>query len=68
MQVDSLGQIVDLRDKSTCPSLKNISQWPSAKIKEHCIIAYTKQMEQLAEAEGTEGRLMRKLKSELHKV
>jgi hypothetical protein len=66
--VDSLGQILDLRNKTNCPSLKNVSKWPSAKIKELCIAAFERQMAQLEELEGADTKLMRALKSELRTV
>jgi hypothetical protein len=46
-----LGQIVDLRNKETCPCLKTFSNWDSAKLKESCILAYTNQMNELREVE-----------------
>jgi hypothetical protein len=67
-QVDSLGQILDLRNKTNCPSLKNVSKWSSAKIKELCIAAFERQMAELEEVEGAENKQMRALKSELRTV
>jgi hypothetical protein len=40
----------------------------SAKIKELCVVAYTKQMEQLIDEEGSTVQLLRTLKSELREV
>lgn len=67
-QVDSLGEILDLRNKETCPSLKNVSKWSSAKIKEHCVKAFEAQMKELEEVEGPEVKLMRTLKAEFRVV
>ena len=66
-QTDSLGKIVDLRNHDNAPTLQNLSKMNSTKIKELCRKAYTKQMEELLEAEG-EGKLYRSLKSELQSV
>lgn len=66
--MDSLGQILDLRNKENCPCLKVVSKWPSQRVKELCVRAYEEQMRELEEAEGAEGRLMRTLKSELRTV
>ncbi len=68
LQSDSLGTILDLRNKETCPSLRNISKWPSSKIKETCILAYEKQMEALAEAGQERTKLFRTLRDELRTV
>ncbi len=66
--MDSLGQILDLRNKETCPSLKNVSGWSSEKIKELCMKAYEQQMRDLEDSEGTEVRLYRTLKAEYKAV
>lgn len=49
---DSLGEILDLRDKSTCPCLSNYAKKPSAEIKELCTVAIEAQMKALIAAEG----------------
>lgn len=67
-QVDSLGEILDLRNKETCPNLKNVSKWSSAKVKEHCLKALEAQMKELEEVEGPDVKLMRTLKAELRAV
>lgn len=67
-QSDSLGNIVDLRDKSTCPNLKNLSKWPSAKLQQTLIEAYEKQMEALKEHEGDDTKLYLSLRNELKRV
>ena len=59
---------MDLRNKDKCPSLKNVSSWSSAEIKELCIKAYEKQMEELEDREGSEVKLLRTLKGELRTV
>ena len=66
--MDSLGHILDLRNKDTCPSFSNMRKMDSAKIKELCVLAYTKQMEQLIDVEGSTVQLLRTLKSELREV
>jgi len=65
---DSLGSIVDLRNKATCPSFRNFNEFHCKKLQEMCIEAYKKQMEVLEEAEGAGTKLMRLLKSELREV
>lgn len=65
---DSLGTIVDLRNKDNCPSLANLCAWPSARLKETLELAYAKQMEVLAEHEGEDCKLYRSLKAELKEV
>mmetsp|Transcript_9940 Transcript_9940/g.16650 ORF Transcript_9940/g.16650 Transcript_9940/m.16650 type:complete len:213 (+) Transcript_9940:58-696(+) len=67
-KVDSLGHILDLRDKETCPCLSNVCKWPSEQIKAMCIKAYDEQMKQLQAAEGDECKLMRELKKELQEI
>jgi len=66
--VDSLGHILDLRNKETCPSFSNMRKLDSAKIKELCVTAYKAQMEQLIDSEGNNAQLIRTLKSELREV
>jgi len=68
LQVDSLGQILDLRNKDTCPCLKNVSKWSSAEIKDLSMKAFEQQMKELEEAEGSEVKLMRSLKAEYRAV
>jgi hypothetical protein len=63
-----LGNIVDLRDKETCPNLKNLSKWTSAQLQEKLIEAYVKQMEVLREHEGDDNSLYRTLQSDLKRV
>jgi hypothetical protein len=60
-----LGTIVDLRNKETCPNLKTISAWSSAKIQETLIAALSNQMEVLKEHEGDENKLYRELRHSL---
>jgi hypothetical protein len=59
---------LDLRDKSTCPNLVNLSAWPSSKLKQTCTLAYEKQMTILAEHEGEDCRLLKTLKAELKEI
>ena len=68
IQSDSLGKIVDMRDKSTCPNLANFMKKPSAEIKSLCVTAFEKQMEALKEAEGDGVKLYRELKADLAEV
>lgn len=58
---------MDLRNKDSCPSLRNISRWPCDKIKQKCIEAYENQMKILKEREG-ETDLYNVLKKELKEV
>ncbi|KAJ1386344.1 hypothetical protein B484DRAFT_410248 [Ochromonadaceae sp. CCMP2298] len=69
-RIDSLGHIIDLRDQSKCPCLRNLSQWSSAEIQSTCIAAYEAQMVALEEAGGggEVQKLQRALKAELREV
>jgi hypothetical protein len=40
----------------------------STKLRDLCVAAYEKQMEQLSEAEGSDAKLLQQLKSELKEV
>ncbi len=48
----SLGKIVDKRDMSKAPSLSNYAKKSCVELKELCITAYERQIEQLIQAEG----------------
>jgi hypothetical protein len=65
---DSLGTILDLRNKTNCPSLRNLSNWPSSELRSTCITAYEAQMAILKAQEGDECALYRTLKAELKEV
>jgi hypothetical protein len=52
MNLEDLGNIVDLRNKDMCPSLSNMSSKSTAELKELCIKAYQGQIAQLVESEG----------------
>eukprot|EP01032_Pedospumella_encystans_P027405 gene27405-30976_t len=67
-RVDSLGQILDLRNKESCPCLKNVSKWSSAEIKDLSMKAFEQQMKELEEVEGSEVKLMRTLKAEYRAI
>jgi len=67
-RTDSLGTILDLRDKTNCPSLKNMITKPSSELKELCRKAYENQIQQLIEAEGEDVKLVRVLKRELKEL
>ena len=60
-RTDSLGNIIDLRNKETCPCLRNFKSYPCADLKKLCIDAYEKQMDILKEHEGDESALAIKL-------
>lgn len=60
--------IEDLRNKETCPNLVNLSSWSSSRLKEVLVKAYEEQMRQLAEVEGEDCQLYRKLRRELSEV
>lgn len=68
MQSDSLGTILDLRNKSNCPNLVNLSAWPSEKLIQTLEQAYEKQMLLLAQHEGEDCALYRMLKAELKEI
>jgi hypothetical protein len=60
--------IKDLRNRDTCPCLKNFAKMPTAELKELCILAYDRQMKALVETEGDEAKLLQELKTELKEV
>ncbi len=49
----SLGKILDKRDMSKAPSLSNYAKKSCAELKDLCITAYERQIEQLINAEGS---------------
>jgi len=63
--LDSLGAILDLRDMTNCPSLKNLSKRTAKQIQDLAIEAITKQMTELQEAEGQDAPLCAELKKKL---
>lgn len=63
-----MGQILDLRDQSTCPNLKNFIKKPSSELKELCTSAIQNQIQTLINAEGENVPLIQTLKTELAKV
>lgn len=78
-KTDHLGQILDLRNKSSCPNFKNFARKSSEELKELCIKAYEKQLHDLIEYyEATEDAsantnseyklLEKQLKSELMNI
>lgn len=64
----NLGHILDLRDRSTCPCLINLSKKGSAELKALARQAILEQVRQLREAEGADSRLEAKLRAELKLV
>ena len=66
--LDSLGNILDLRDKKNCPSLANLSKRPASELQEMCLSALTKQLEQLQEAEGEDAALCLVLKKKMKEI
>ena len=68
MNLESLGQVLDLRDKKNCPSLKNLSKRHTKDLKEMCVEALTNQLKQLQEMEGEDEPLCLKIKKTLKEV
>ena len=68
MNLESLGQVLDLRDKKNCPSLKNLSKRHTKDLKEMCVEALSNQLKQLHEFEGEDAPLCLKLKKTLKEV
>lgn len=66
--MDTLGQILDLRNKETCPCLSNFIKMPSHELKDLCVKAIQNQMKALVEAEGEDVSLLQDLKTELADV
>ena len=58
MNLDSLGKVVDLRDKTNCPSLKQMSKRPCKELQELCVKALRKQIADVKEAEGDDCALV----------
>jgi hypothetical protein len=57
-----------LRNKETCPCLKNFSKLESSKLQELCIKAFQKQIEVLKQHEGEDLKLISDLRNELRDV
>lgn len=68
MNLESLGQVLDLRDKKNCPSLKNLSKRHTKDLKEMCVEALSNQLKQLHEFEGEDAPLSLKIKRTLKEV
>jgi len=68
MNVTTLGKLLDLRDPSMKPSLKNMSSKTSLELQELCVRAYESQIRALEEAEGEGVPLLSELRKELHQV
>ena len=68
LQLDSLGNILDLRNKEKIPCLSNFSKKSSRELKEMCLLAIQNQMQQLAAAEGDKCKLYSSLRAELAEV
>lgn len=67
-RVDNLGDIVDLRNKETCPNLINLSQKPTSELKQLCLDAYDKQLDALREREGEDCKLYSALRLERREI
>jgi hypothetical protein len=67
-RTDSLGQILDLRDKTNCPCLSNLVKKPSSELKELAVTAIKNQMTALKAAEGEDCRMLEDLSSELGEI
>ncbi len=63
-----MGTILDLRNKETCPSFKNLVTWSSERLKDTLIQAYESQMDILKQHEGDDNHLYRTLRSELKDI
>ena len=59
MNLDSLVEVLDLRNKANCPSLKQMSKRPCKELQELCIKALRNQTTAVKEAEGDECALVR---------
>lgn len=68
MNLDSLGKILDLRDKKNCPSLKNLSQRSAKELQQLCLTALENQLEQLQKAEGEDAPLCNVLRKKMKEV
>jgi len=66
--VDNLGNLVDKRDKATCPNLKNMAKKTSQELKDLCEKALEEQIRQLKEEEGDDTELEVELRKELREV
>eukprot|EP01041_Mallomonas_annulata_P009471 gene9471-19666_t len=64
----NLGHILDLRDHSKCPCLRNFAKKSTEELKNLCVQAIKAQLAQLIEAEGSNPKLERRLKDELKQV
>ena len=60
--------IKDMRDRNSCPCLKNFAKMPATQLKELCVLAYERQMKDLEKTEGADVKLLKELKSELKEV
>lgn len=65
MNLDSLGQVLDLRDKANCPSLKQLSKRSCKELQELCLKALRNQIVAVKDAEGDECALVRALHFEI---
>lgn len=65
---NALGKILDLRNKQTCPSLRNFVAKSAGELQELCVKAYEEQIRQLIEAEGEDTMLEATLRRELKEV
>jgi hypothetical protein len=66
-QADTLGKILDLRDKKQCPSLSNFIKKPSSELKDLCITALENQIKAVRELEGDES-IIKDLTKDLREV
>lgn len=67
-QTDSLGNLLDLRDKTNCPCLANFAKKSSSELQRLVTTAIDNQMKALVEAEGKNSSLLISLRSELTDV
>ena len=65
---DSVGKIMDLRDKNKCPSFANFAKKTSKELKELLLKALEEQKRRLIEAEGEGTATEKEIKDELKRV
>ena len=66
--LDSLGAVLDLRDKKNCPSLKNLSTRPAKELQELCLAALAKQQAELQAEEGEDAALCAVIKKKRQEI
>jgi hypothetical protein len=67
-RMDNLGNIIDLRDKNTCPNFRNMWKKSTEELKTLCTQAIRGQINALREHEGPDTKLERDLVRELQQI